>query len=74
MKKNDIPQPPSDAELGFAPDEDSPIPYMKRTRDWYLALGYGNPYRWAHYIDVPFTPLAQPLAQTTVALISTASP
>jgi len=74
MNKNDTPTPPSDAELGFAPDEDVPIPYMKRTRDWYLALGYGNPYRWAHYIDVPFTPLAQPLAKTTVALISTASP
>jgi hypothetical protein len=30
---------------------------MQRTRDWYLALGYGNPYRWAHYADVPFQPL-----------------
>jgi D-proline reductase (dithiol) PrdB len=74
MNKSETPTPPSDAELGFAPDEDAPIPYMKRTRDWYLALGYGNPYRWAHYVEVPFTPLAQPLAQTTVALISTASP
>ena len=74
MNKNDALQPPADAELGFAPDDDAPIPYMKRTRDWYLALGYGNPYRWAHYVDVPFTPLALPLSQTTVALISTASP
>ena len=44
----------SDADLGFAPDDDIPIAYMQRTRDWYLGLGYGNPYRWAHCADVPF--------------------
>lgn len=55
-----------------APDE--PIEYMRRTREWYLALGYGNPYRWAHHDDVPFTPLAKPLAQCTVALVTTAAP
>jgi D-proline reductase (dithiol) PrdB len=63
-----------EAELAFAPDADQPIPYMQRTRDWYLALGYGNPYRWAHYVDVPFQPLAKPLAEATVALIITAAP
>jgi D-proline reductase (dithiol) PrdB len=63
-----------DALLGFAPDDDSPIAYMQRTRDWYLALGYGNPYRWAHYSQVPFQPLAQPLAQCTATLITTAAP
>ena len=34
----------------FAPDYDSPLEYMRRTREYYLALGYDNPYRWAHYI------------------------
>ncbi|MDN4017365.1 reductase [Zwartia panacis] len=63
-----------ETDLGFASDEDVPIPYMTRTRDWYLALGYGNPYRWAHYAEVPFTPLAKPLAEMTVALLTTASP
>ena len=38
-----------DALLGFAPDYDSPVPYMKRTRDYYTAIGYATPYRWAHY-------------------------
>ena len=33
-------------------EPDEPIRYMERTRDWYLALGYGNPYRWAHFDDV----------------------
>lgn len=61
-------------ELGFAAPHDVPIPYMQRTRDYYLALGYGNPYRWAQYVDVPFTPLKKPLAQSRVALITTAAP
>jgi hypothetical protein len=58
----------------FAPEDDVPVRYMQRTRDWYLALGYDNPYRWAHYLDTPFQPLAKPLAQCTLALISTAAP
>jgi hypothetical protein len=58
----------------FAADEDVPIPYMQRTRDYYLALGYDNPYRWAHYVDVPFTPLRTPLAQAHLGLITTAAP
>ena len=57
-----------------APEHDVPIPYMQRTRDYYLALGFGNPYRWAHFVDVPFTPLTTPLAQARVALITTAAP
>ena len=64
----------TESDLGFASDEDIPIPYMIRTRDWYLALGYGNPYRWAHFVEVPFTPLDKPLAQMKVALLTTASP
>lgn len=51
-----------------------PVPYMQRTRDWYLALGYGNPYRYARHEDVPFTPLARPLRDCVVALVTTAAP
>ena len=66
----------SDTEnpLGFAPPEDVPIEYMRRTRDYYLALGFDNPYRWAHYREVPFQPLAKPLAEARLALITTAAP
>ena len=60
--------------MTFAADHDVPIPYMQRTREYYLALGYDNPYRWAHHVDVPFTPLAKPLAASRLALISTAAP
>ena len=34
-----------DDDLGFAPEDDAPIPYMQRIRDYYLALGYPTPYR-----------------------------
>ena len=63
-----------DALLGFAPDYDSPVPYMKRTRDYYTAIGYATPYRWAHYLDAPFTPLKKALSQSRVALVTTAAP
>jgi hypothetical protein len=56
------------------PESDVPIAYIERTRSWYLALGYGNPYVWAHYADVPFQPLRKPLARSRVALITTAAP
>ena len=46
---------------------------MQRTRDYYLALGF-NPYRWAHFIEVPFAPLRTPLRRARVALITTAAP
>ncbi len=50
-----------------------PVAYMQRTRDWYLALGYGNPYVWAHNKDVPFSGLRRPLSKSRVALITTAA-
>jgi glycine/betaine/sarcosine/D-proline reductase family selenoprotein B len=63
-----------DVMFGFAPDHDSPIPYMKRTRDYYQAIGYTTPYRWAHYLSAPFTPLGKPLQECTVAIVTTAAP
>jgi len=65
---------PASDTVVFAPEIDQPIRYMERTRAWYLALGYDNPYRWAHYLDVPFAPLTAPLSKAVVTLITTASP
>src|ERR1700726_1401544 len=65
---------PSDDALGFAPDDDAPIPYMARTREYYQAIGYTTPYRWAHYVDAPFQPLRKPLGQSRVAIVTTAAP
>jgi glycine/betaine/sarcosine/D-proline reductase family selenoprotein B len=53
---------------------DAPIPYLQRTRDYYQALGYGVPYEWARYADVPFQPFAKPLNRCRVALVTTAAP
>lgn len=54
--------------------DDTPVPYMERTRDYYRALGYRSDYVWAHHDDVPFVRLAKELSQTRLALITTASP
>ena len=63
-----------EGEHALAPAHDVPIPYMQRTRDYYQALGYGAPYEWAHYRDVPFTRLTKALSACRVALITTAAP
>lgn len=57
----------------MTPTPDHPIPYMQRTREYYLALGYDTPYRWAHNTTAPFKPLKKPLAKARVALITTAA-
>lgn len=50
------------------------VSYIDRTREFYAAQGYDKPYRWAHHTAVPFTPLAKPLAESRVAVVTTASP
>jgi hypothetical protein len=60
--------------FGFAEPHDAPIPYIQRIRDYYVALGYGAPYAWAHYAHVPFQSLRKPLAQSRVALVTTGAP
>ena len=52
----------------------APIPYIQRTRSYYIALGYANPYQWAHHEDAPFAALRQPLPETRIALVTTAAP
>jgi len=53
---------------------DLPIRYIDRSRAYYLALGYDNPYAWAHNRDVPFTPMRKPAREAKIALVSTAAP
>ena len=61
-------------DCGFADARDVPIPYLRRIREYYLGLGYGAPYEWAHYAEVPFHPLRLPLAECRIALVTTAAP
>jgi hypothetical protein len=65
---------PKSSELIFAPEQDQPVRYMERTRSYYLGLGYENPYVWAHFAEVPFSPLKKPLSQSVLGLITTAAP
>ncbi len=48
------------------------VSYIDKSREYYLARGFGNPYRWAYNEDAPFAPLAKPLANCRVGLITTA--
>jgi hypothetical protein len=61
-------------QFGFAVAHDAPIPYLQRIRDYYQALGYGPPYEWAHYSEVPFRPLNKPLSRSRITIITTAAP
>ena len=56
------------------PVMDAPVAYLERIAAYYRALGYGAPYRWASYEDVPFSPLRKPLAEARVSIITTAAP
>ena len=49
------------------------IPYIERTRTYYGTLGYPS-YAWAEFDEVPFTPLAKPVQDSKLALITTAAP
>ncbi len=58
----------------FAQPDDVAVGYMQRLREYYLALGYDNPYRWAHFAEVPFCQPTKPLSQSRVGLVTTAAP
>ncbi len=45
--------------------------YIDKTREYYLSEGYDKPYRWAHFDDIPFTPLKKPLSQCRVTVVTT---
>ena len=47
------------------------VRYIDRTRDYYLSQGYEKSYSWAHYVDVPFSPLDKPLSECNVGLLGT---
>ncbi|MFV0297259.1 MAG: glycine/sarcosine/betaine reductase selenoprotein B family protein [Hyphomicrobiaceae bacterium] len=47
------------------------VRYIDRTRDDYLRQGYEKPYQWAHFDDVPFTPLKKPLSECRIGLLGT---
>ncbi len=55
-------------------DVSQPIRYLARIATYYEALGFGEPYRFAQFDDVPFAPIRKPLSEARVALVTTAAP
>jgi hypothetical protein len=49
----------------------SHVRYIDKTREYYASEGYTTPYRWAHFDEIPFAPLARPLAACRVGLVTT---
>lgn len=49
------------------------VSYIDKSREYYAAHGYDRPYQWAYHDTVPFTPLAKPLAESRVGLLTTAA-
>ena len=48
-----------------------PVSYIDKSRDYYAAHGYPDPYRWAHNDDSPFQPPLKPLSDCRVAIVTT---
>jgi D-proline reductase (dithiol) PrdB len=59
---------------GVDPTHRTFVSYIDKSRNFYLARGHGNPYRWAHFADVPFAPLPCPLSEAVVTVVTTAMP
>ncbi len=47
------------------------VSYIDKSREFYGAQGYERPYRWARNDESPFTPLAKPLAESRLGLVTT---
>lgn len=47
------------------------VSYIDKSREFYAAQGYPQPYRWATHDDAPFTPLSKPLSSCRVGLVTT---
>ncbi len=47
------------------------VRYIDKTREYYSREGYEKPYRWAHFDETPFTPLAKPLSDCRVGIVTT---
>ncbi len=53
---------------------DASLPYRARIADYYKTLGYGEPYRWASFDDVPFAPFRGRLRDARIGIVTTAVP
>lgn len=47
------------------------VSYIDKSREFYAAQGYDQPYRWAANADSPFAKLTKPLSECTVGIVTT---
>ncbi len=47
------------------------VSYIDKSREYYAAHGYEQPYQWASHDDAPFAPLPKPLSECKVGVITT---
>ncbi len=47
------------------------VSYIDKSREYYSAHGYELPYQWSYNHEVSFTPLAKPLQDSRVGLVTT---
>jgi len=59
--------------MNTSPNPAEPVPYLRRSREYYEAQGFEHAYRYAHHEVAPFTELPKPLKECTVGLVTTAS-
>lgn len=50
------------------------VSYIDKSRNYYAAVGYDQPYLWATNDDAPFTPLTKPLSDCRVGIVTTSAP
>ena len=49
------------------------VSYIDKSREYYAAHGYTQPYKWVYNKEVPFNLLRKPLSGCTVGVITTAT-
>ena len=49
------------------------VSYIDKSREYYAAHGYIQPYQWAYHKEVPFSMLSKPLSDCTVGVFTTAT-
>jgi D-proline reductase (dithiol) PrdB len=53
-------------------NRDSCVRYIDKSRNFYAAHGYAEPYHWAQHESIPFTAPRKPLAECKLSLVTTA--
>ena len=49
------------------------VSYIDKSREYYAAQGYTQPYQWVYHKEVPFNMFSKPLSDCTVGVVTTAT-